>query len=303
MSKINFGKLVFPRNGVLASGILGVTGWSMVSVAKAGAGGITCKSISKNERKGHPTPVIQAFEHGLINAVGLSSTGIENTMKELKILRDNSDSIIIASIFSGSLEEFGETASLIDENICDAIEINISCPNVADEFGLPFSSSPELSGKITKIVKNNSNLPVIVKLSPNFPNIGMLAKTCEDNGADGITAINTVGPGMLIDINTFSPKLSNTKGGISGPAILPITIRCVYDIYKAVKIPIIGMGGISSAEDAIQVISAGATLFGIGTGNLYHVNDIFSIINKQIDSFLSQKQLKYNDLIGITHNI
>ena len=205
---IQFGSITFPRNGVLASGILGVTGSSMSRVAKCGAGGITCKSISKERRKGHPTPVIQAYQHGLVNAVGLSSIGVEDTMEELRHVRQNTDAVIIASIFSGNIDEFGETAAAVDPNICDAIEINISCPNVSDEFGLPFCANPQLSGQIVRRVCDNTKLPVLVKLSPNFPNIGILAKTCQDNGASGITAINTVGPGMLIDIHTFRPPLS-----------------------------------------------------------------------------------------------
>lgn len=298
---IQFGSITFPRNGVLASGILGVTGSSMSRVAKCGAGGITCKSISKERRKGHPTPVIQAYQHGLVNAVGLSSIGVEDTMAELHQVRQNTDAVIIASIFSGNIDEFGETAAAVDPNICDAIEINISCPNVSDEFGLPFCANPQLSGQIVRRVCDNTKLPVIVKLSPNFPNIGILAKTCQDNGASGITAINTVGPGMLIDIHTFRPKVSNKRGGVSGPGILPVAIRCVYDIYNAVNIPIIGMGGVTTAEDAIQMIAAGATVYGVGTGVLYGGMEIFGNINEGIEKYLSEMKMKYEDLIGIAH--
>lgn len=298
---IRFGNTIFPRNGVLASGILGVTGYSMLKVAEDGAGGVTCKSISKIERKGHPTPVVQVFQSGVINAVGLSSTGVERTMTELRILKDNSDAVVIASIFAGTIEEFGETASLIDENICDMIEVNISCPNVADEFGLPFASDPKISGEITRVAKDNTKLPVIIKLSPNYPNICEVARACEANGADGITAINTLGPGMLIDIHTYKPKLSNKKGGVSGPAIFSIALRIVYDLYKAVHIPIIGMGGITEAEDAIQMITAGATLYGVGTGILYNGTSIFKEINDAVDNYLAEKKMKYEELIGIAH--
>lgn len=300
---IKFGNTVFSKNGVLASGILGVTGYSMLKVAQSGAGGITCKSISKIERKGHPTPVVQVFQSGVINAVGLSSTGVERTMNELKTLKNNSDAVVIASIFAGTVDEFGETASLVDDKICDMIEVNISCPNVADEFGLPFASDPKLSGEITRVVKNNTKLPVIIKLSPNYPNICDVARSCENNGADGITAINTLGPGMLIDIHTYRPKLSNKKGGVSGPAIFPIALRCVYDLYKAVKIPIIGMGGLTEAEDAIQMVAAGATLYGVGTGILYKGLSIFQTINEEIDNYLAEKNMKYEELIGIAHRI
>jgi len=147
-NSIKFGQLVFKRNGVLASGILGVTGHSMIKVSENGAGGITCKSISKNERKGHPTPVIQGYQCGIINAVGLSSTGVKNTNNELSIVRKKSDALIIASVFGGTDVEFVETIQELDLELIDAIELNISCPNVHDEFGLPFASSPESAYKL-----------------------------------------------------------------------------------------------------------------------------------------------------------
>ncbi|MCK4797942.1 MAG: dihydroorotate dehydrogenase [Spirochaetes bacterium] len=300
-SSISFGKIKFPRNGVLGSGILGVTGWSMVKVAQSGAGGVTSKSISKNIRKGHAPPVIQVYKAGIINAVGLSSTGIDNSNKELRIAKENSDAIIIASVFGASPKEFKETIELLDNKSIDAIEINISCPNVEDEFGLPFASSAQSAANIVKILRKSTSLPLIVKLSPNFQNIGEIAKAVECQGADAITAINTVGPGMLIDINTFKPKLTNSSGGLSGPAILPIAIRCVYDIYKNVKIPIIGMGGITSVEDALQMIIAGATLYGVGSGILYEGIDIFKKINNGIEQYLNEKKMQYKDLIGLTH--
>ena len=301
MEDIKFGDLTFKRNGVLASGVLGVTGYSLVKVAKSGAGGVTSKSISKEKRGGHPLPVVQAFEYGVINAVGLSSPGIEDSLKELKIAKNNCDAVVIASIFGGSIEEFAETCSFITEEYADAIEVNISCPNVSDEFGLPFAASPQMAAKVTLAVRKATKLPVIVKLSPNFPNIGIIAKACEINGADGITAINTVGPGMIIDINTYKPNLSNKKGGISGKCILPVAIRCVYEIYQSVTIPIIGMGGITRTEDALQIIMAGATLYGVGTGIIYEGIDIFKKINNGIKNFLKEKKLSYTELIGISH--
>lgn len=304
MSKKNsllFGKIKFPRNGVLASGILGVTGWSMIKVSRCGAGGITTKSISKNIRKGHSTPVVQLYKAGLINAVGLPSLGVEESNKEIKIVKDNSDAVIIASVFGGTPMEFKETVESLDKDNIDAIEVNISCPNVEDEFGLPFASDPYSAANITKIVREVTNLPVIVKLSPNFSGLQDIAKAVEDAGADGITAINTVGPGILFDINTYNPVISNIRGGISGPSILPIAIRCVYDIYKTVKIPIIGTGGVASLEDALQMIIAGATLYGIGSGIIYEGLDIFNKINKGIDEYLAKKKMDYNELIGIAH--
>ena len=303
LGSIKFGKMTFPRNGVLASGILGVTGASMAQAAKSGAGGVTSKSISLEEREGHPTPVIQMYKAGMINAVGLSSTGVENSNKELAIVKQKSDAKIIASIFGATAYDFKETVKALDKNNIDAIEVNISCPNVEDEFGLPFASSPKSAALVTRYVREETNLPVIIKLSPNFQMLGDIAKAVETEGADGITAINTVGPGMLIDINTHLPKITNKTGGVSGPAILPIAIRCIYEIYKSVKIPIIGMGGVISIEDALQVIMAGATLYGVGTGVVYEGLDIFKKINKGIDDYLNKKKMKYTDIIGIAHKV
>lgn len=300
---IQFGNVTFKRNGVLASGILGVTGWSMTEVARQGAGGITCKSISQEKRKGHPTPCIQAFEHGLLNAVGLSSTGVTNSNAELKILRENSDAVIIASVFGATESEFARTVELLDENYVDIIELNISCPNVHDEFGLPFAADPESAAKVVKTCRKVTSKMLLAKLSPNFPRIGGIAKACEAEGADGITAINTVGPGMLIDLNTYSPKLTNKCGGVSGPAILPVTVRCIYDIYKSVSIPIIGTGGITTTEDALQVIAAGAALYSVGTGIMYGGLELFSHINKGIDDYLADKGKTYEELIGIAHKL
>ncbi len=298
---ILFGSIKFPRNGVLASGILGVTGWSMIKVARSGAGGITTKSILKNIRKGHPTPVVQLYKAGIINAVGLPSLSVEESNNEIKILKENSDAVIIASIAGGTPMEFKEAVESLDKSNIDAIEVNISCPNVEDEFGLPFASNPQSAANITKIVREVTNIPVIVKLSPNYTGLADIAKAVEDAGADGITAINTAGPGILFDINTYNPIISNIRGGISGPAILPIAVRCVYEIYKSVKIPIIGTGGITSFEDALQMIIAGATVYGVGSGVIYEGLEIFKKINKGINEYLDKKKMNYNDLIGIAH--
>ena len=300
---ISFSGVTFKNNGVLASGILGVKASSMARVASYGAGGVTTKSISKNIRAGHNTPVVQIFEQGIINAVGLSSLGIEKSNDELKYLRSITTAIIIASVFGGTAEEFRETVEELDNNSVDIIELNISCPNVANEFGTPFCCDPKTASDVVKKVRDVTKKVLLVKLSPNYPNIGSIARACEDVGADGITAINSVGPGMLVDINTFRPKLTNKSGGLSGPAILPIAIRSVYDIYKSVTIPIIGIGGITKVEDAIQMIAVGATLYGVGSGIFFNGIDIFKKINDGIDIFLKDKDMKYKDLVGIVHNI
>ncbi len=289
---------------VLASGILGVTGSSMVNVAKSGAGAITCKSISLHPRKGHHNPIVLSFGPGLINAVGLSTQGMEETKNELTYAIENSPSPIIASIFASDVYEFGEVAKRVAEIKPAMIEVNVSCPNVQDEFGLPFGTDAKLTAQVTKIVKKNARfgnkkIPVIVKLSPNVTNIVAIAKAAENAGADAITAINTLGPGIIIDVKTKKAILANKKGGISGPAIRPIAVRCVWDIYNNVDIPIIGTGGISSGNDALEMILAGASAVGIGSAVYYHGPNVFSKITSEMRQIMEENGwASIKELIG-----
>jgi dihydroorotate dehydrogenase (NAD+) catalytic subunit len=287
---------------VLASGILGTTGASLVNVARNGAGAVTSKSIGFEERVGHPNPVLVEWENGFINAVGLSGQGIEESLEEIRYAVKNSSSPVIASIFASTVNGFGIIAKRISEAKPAFIEVNISCPNVEAEFGKPFGTDPDVSFRVTKIVKKNSKCPVIVKLSPNVSNIKLIAKAVEKAGADAISAINTVGPGMVINVENGKPILANKMGGISGPAIRPIAVRCVYDIYSIVKIPIIGIGGVTYGKDAIEMIMAGASAVGIGTGVYYRGIDIFRKVCDEIVEFMDKNG--YNNLrqiIGIAH--
>jgi len=184
------------------------------------------------------------------------------------------------------------------------IEVNISCPNVSAEFGSLFSSGCESAAKMTKIVKQHSGkTPVSVKLSPNVPNIAEVAKACEDNGADAITAINTVGPGMRINPELRAPILKNKMGGVSGPAILPIAIRCVWDIYRAVKIPIIGTGGVTYGRDAIEMMMAGARLVGVGSALHFRGEQAFALIADEMLAWCKQEGVKnISALVGVAHS-
>ena len=288
---------------VLASGIMGVTGASLCFVAENGAGAVTTKSIGLDERKGHPAPVVLEWEKGLINAVGLSSPGIDEGVEELKIAVENCQSPVIASIFAPTAKQFGKVTKQVSKARPALIEANISCPNVEAEFGKPFGTDSEVSAKVTRIVKKNSKCPVIVKLSPNVSNIKLIAQAVQKAGADAICAINTVGPGMIIDIKTGKPLLSNKVGGLSGPAIKPVAVRCVYDIYDAVKIPIIGTGGITYGGDAIEMIMAGATAVGIGSGVHYRGIDVFKKVCEEIAQFMEKEGYnKLKDLRGVAHD-
>lgn len=287
---------------VLASGIMGVTGSSLCFAAGNGAGAVTTKSIGIEERKGHPAPILLEWEKGLINAVGLSAPGIGSSLEELSYAVKNCKSPVIASIFAPTSKQFGEVARHVSKIRPALVEVNISCPNVEAEFGKPFGADPKISADVTKIVKKNSKCPIIVKLSPNVSNIGLIAKAVEKAGANAICAINTVGPGMIIDIKTGKPLLANKCGGLSGPAIKPIAVRCIYDIFEAVKIPIIGTGGVTYGRDAIELIMAGATAIGIGSGVYYRGIDVFRKVANEIEDFMFREG--YNNLKefrGIAH--
>ncbi len=287
---------------VLASGILGVTGSSLVRISEAGAGAVTTKSISLKERKGHPTPVIATYGQGMANAVGLSNAGAEETLPEIEYAVKNSRSPVIASIFASTITEFGRVAEMISRAKPNLIEVNISCPNVEDEFGRPFACDPGIAAVVTKKVKKSTNIPFFVKLSPNVSNIGAIAEAVAREGADGITAINTVGPGMLINVEAARPVLSNRVGGISGPAIKPLALKSVYDIYKSTKLPITGTGGVTTGRDAVEMIMAGASAVGIGTGVYYRGPEVFSRVSEEMQSLMEKEGYKsINEMRGVAH--
>jgi len=253
---------------ILASGILGLSGEVLGRVAAAGAGAVVTKSCSLKPRLGHANPVVVDYGAGMINAVGLANPGVEAIVEEIRLARTLLAPLgvpIIASIFANSIYDFGTTARYISEAEPDLIEANISCPNVEEEFGQIFSSTPYVAAQVTRRVKSATSIPVIVKLSPNVTNIGEVAKAVVAAGADAISAINTVGPGMLVDVETARPVLSNRVGGLSCPGIRPLAIRCVYDICCAVDVPVIGIGGISDGRDAAEMLTVGACATGIGS--------------------------------------
>ncbi len=287
---------------VLASGILGVTIASLKMVYKKGAGIVTSKSISIKSRKGHKGPIIFDYGYGIINSVGLSNPGVESFKKELK--KNNIDFPLIISIFGEKIEDYGILASELKGLNYSFIEINVSCPNVEDEFGRPFSYSKDATFRITRLVKENTDKPVIVKLSPNTPNLVDIGRSAEKGGADAVNLINTLGPGIVINVNTGLPVLSAGRGGLSGPAILPITVRAVYDIYENTNLPVIGTGGIVDTESALQVIMAGATLYGLGSAVYYRGVGVFNEINEGLLEFLKRNNIgDIKEVIGLSHNI
>jgi dihydroorotate dehydrogenase (NAD+) catalytic subunit len=287
---------------VLASGILGITTASLIRVANSGAGAITTKSIGPVRREGHENPVVVEVPCGMLNAVGLACPSLDESLTELKETLKKAKIPVIASLYGRSVQEFGEIAERISEIEPDFLEANISCPNMENEFGKPFGTNPETSAGVTEAIKNSSKIPLIVKLTPNVSDIKEIAKAVASAGADVISAINSYGPGMVINIETATPVLSNRFGGLTGPAIKPIAIRCVYEIYETVDVPIIGIGGIQTGRDAVEMMMAGATAIGIGTGIVNRDIKIFSEISNGILKFMnSGNYSKIKELIGRAH--
>ncbi len=272
---------------------------SMKRIADCGAGAIITKSIGLKPREGYPNPTIVELECGLLNAMGLPNPGIENFGDEIKKLKQ-SKTPIIGSIFGADATEFVKLAKEMKNYGVDALELNMSCPH-AKGYGLEIGSDPKLVNEITSKVKNAIKIPVFVKISPNLMNIVEIAKAAEKGNADAVVAINTV-KAMKIDLDLKMPVLSNKMGGYSGKAIKPIGIRCVYEIFKNVKIPIIGVGGITNGEDAIEYMMAGASAVQIGSGVYYREIDIFKKICKEIEEWMRNNNYKkLSEIIGVAH--
>ncbi len=287
---------------VLASGVMGTSPALLLRVARSGAGAVTAKSCSPQPREGHPNPVMAEWEHGLINAIGLSNPGVDEEVEQLIEVQQQLSSIgvpLFASIFAGSAEEFGEVATVISEAHPALIEANISCPNVHNDFGLPFAADAKSAAEVVRFVKNAvGTIPVAVKLAPNVPDIGRIAQAVVAEGADVITAINTM-PGMLIDADAGLPVLSNRSGGISGPALKPIALRCVAEIARSVDVPIIGTGGVITGRDAIEMLMAGATAVGVGSAFWYRGTEAFAVILDEIKDFMIDHNIQeISQLIG-----
>ena len=287
------------RPTVLASGVLGNSRDILERVHRNGCGLVTMKSIGPAPREGHKNPTVIDLGCGMINAVGLPSPGYDHMEGEWEELKDR-DFPVNASIYGGSVKEFETVARHVSAQNPDFIEINISCPN-SDSHGMLFGVDPLAASAVTAAVKKVITQPLIAKLTPAAPNIGAIAKACEEAGADAICAINTAGPGMVIDIESRKPVLAFKKGGLSGPMIKPIAVRCVYDIYQNVSIPIIGLGGISTGEDAVEIMMAGASLVGIGTAVRYRGIDVFETVSRELDQWLTDHNTTREEIIGAAH--
>ncbi|PLX69789.1 MAG: dihydroorotate dehydrogenase [Denitrovibrio sp.] len=260
-------------------------------------GGISVKGISLHEVPGNPMPRIMETTSGMLNAIGLQNVGVDRFLKEkLPALRKH-DTKIIVNFWGKTLEEYIEVAKILDDADVDMLEMNISCPNIK-EGGIAFGTDPDMTLRVTSEVKNVlKNKPLMVKLSPNVTNIRVFAKACEEGGADAISAINTL-LGMAINIHTKKPYISNVTGGLSGPAIKPVAVRMVHETFNTVKIPIMGIGGISTWEDIVEFSLVGASAMQVGTANFVDPQIPLDIIDG-LDNYLANNKLSnLSDLTG-----
>ena len=265
-------------------------------------GTFSFKGTTRQPRFGNPTPRIAETPDGMLNAVGLQNPGVEAVLRDiLPAMPSYFGKPVMANVSGFSVEEYAETCAMLDaaEQI-GWLEVNISCPNVHGG-GMSFGTDPAMAAKVTKAVKAVTKKPVLLKLSPNVTDITAIAKACEDAGADGLSLINTI-QGMRIDLRRRAPILRNRFGGLSGPAIFPVALRMVYQVYEAVNIPIVGMGGVSSAEDVLEMMLAGAAAVQIGAANLVDPFACRDIVND-----LPQVMEAYNindlsDIIGGAHH-
>ena len=265
-------------------------------------GTFSFKGTTREPRYGNPRPRIAEFTGGMLNAVGLQNPGVDAVIeKELPRLREIFHKPVMANVSGFSIEEYAEVCEKLDsQEQIGWIEVNISCPNVHGG-GAAFGAEPKAAEAVTKAVRAVTKKPIILKLSPTALSIAEVAKACEGAGADGVSLINTL-PGMRIDLKRRQPLLGNVTGGMSGPAMLPLALRMVYQVYDAVSIPIVGMGGVSTTEDVIEMMLAGATAVGIGAANLTD-----PLVCRRIIDELPQVMAQYgidnlNDIIGGAHH-
>ena len=265
-------------------------------------GTFSFKGTTKDPRFGNPTPRIAECTAGMINAVGLQNPGVDKVIaEELPKLKACFHKPVMANVSGFSVEDYAYTCALLDkEEQVGWLEVNVSCPNVHGG-GMSFGTNPEAAAEVTRAVKKVTKKPVIIKLSPNVTDIVSIAKACEEAGADGISLINTL-LGMRIDLRTKRPIIKNTMGGFSGPAIFPVALRMVYQVAHAVSIPVVGMGGVSTAEDVIEMMLAGATAVEVGAQNLVNPTACKEII-EDLPAVMDKYHINsLNEIIGGVKN-
>jgi dihydroorotate dehydrogenase (NAD+) catalytic subunit len=284
---------------LLASGILGLSAETLSNIVEGGAGAIVTKSVGLKPRKGYANPTVIQASCGLINAVGLPNPGIGHFATEIREAKTLNVPLIV-SVFGFSADGYADVSEKAVDAGADAVELNVSCPHVK-ETGSEIGQNPEILAKVVREVKKRVAKPVFVKLSPNVTDIVKVANVAADAGADALTAINTV-KAMAIDTEAAMPILSNKVGGLSGSAIKPIAVRCVYEIYGRVKVPIIGCGGITSWRDAVEFLLAGASAVQIGTAVALKGPNVFRAVTRGVNAYLKNRGFEsVNEIVGLSH--
>lgn len=287
---VDIGKLKLKNPVVTASGTFGYGEEYSEFIDLNRLGAVIVKGLSLNPKEGNPPPRLVETPAGILNAIGLQNIGIDNFIREkLPFLRQFSTPVI-ANFFGDSIDEYMEAAARLSaaEGI-HGLEMNISCPNKEAGWCI-FGTDPKVTFEVVSAVRRSTGLPLIVKLSPNVTDIAIMARAAEDAGADAVSLINTI-MGMAIDISTRRPKLANITGGLSGPAIKPIAVRMVWEVYRAVKIPVLGMGGIMNADDVIEFLLAGASAVAVGTANFINPRATIDII-EGIETFMRESGIE-----------
>ncbi|HET58635.1 MAG TPA: dihydroorotate dehydrogenase [Deltaproteobacteria bacterium] len=294
---VSIGRLMLKNPVITASGTFGYGEEFAPYLNLDRLGGMVLKGISENPRPGNPPPRIVETPSGLLNAIGLENVGIDAFVTEKAPFLETLDTTVIANIFGESADEYARVADKLTGVKCvDALEVNISCPNV-NRGGMDFGADPEQAAEVTRAVKEATDLPVIVKLTPNVTDITAVARRVEAAGADALSLINTL-RGMSVDVYTARPRLANVTGGLSGPAIRPVAVLMVWETVQAVSIPVIGMGGIMNARDALEFLIAGARAVEIGTANFVNPAAVLDIIGG-IERHLGDAGVDdINDIIG-----
>ncbi len=286
------------RNPVMnAAGVLGMSAPLLKRVYDGGAGAVVTKSLGPVPRRGHRNPTLISFEGGALNAMGLPNPGAEYFIEAIRDLKGEGIPVV-ASFFGASLDDFREVASILSEAGADALELNVSCPNVEEEMGM-LGADPVNTERVTAIVKEVAESPVFVKLSPNVTDISEIARAAERGGADAITAVNTL-KGIAVDVDLRRPVLTNVTGGLSGPAVKPVALRCVWEVAGAVDIPVIGCGGISRWRDAVEYLLCGATAVEVGTAAMERGLDVYGEIADGIRGYLEENGYReVKEVVGL----
>ncbi len=296
---INLASLKLPNPTILASGIMGYSAESMNRIVKAGAGAVITKSVGIEPRVGYVNPTVVQAEAGLINAMGLPNPGIDVYAEEIKFSKTILRAPLIVSVFGYSADDYATVAKKATGSGADAIELNVSCPHVK-QTGAEIGQNPKLLSEVVQKVKASINKPLIVKLSPNVADISVLAQAAVKAGADALTAVNTL-KAIAIDTETMMPILNNIKGGLSGAAIKPVALRCVYDIADACNVPIIGCGGVTNWRDAVEFFLAGASAVQIGTAVADNI-EVFQSVTKGVETYLRKKHYgSVKEIVGLAH--